>query len=52
MDVFQLEKISQSLDMAESFSWWMTSGASEMEHERKFRACTMRLNGDIVVWVR
>ena len=52
MDVFQLEKISWSLEMAESCSWWMASGASEMAQDRKLRACRMRLDGDTVGWVR
>ena len=51
VDVFQLEKISRSLDMAESCSWWMASGASEMAQERNLRACKMRSDGDTVGWV-
>ena len=35
LDVLQLEKISWSLEMAESCSWWMASGAFEMAQERK-----------------
>ena len=51
VDVFQLEKISWRLDMAESCSWWMASGASEMAQERKLKSCTMRSDGDTVGWV-
>ena len=52
VDVLQLEKISWRLDMAESCSWWLDSGASEMEQEKKLRACTMQSDGDTVGWVR
>ena len=52
LDVFQLEKILRSLDMAESCSWWMASGASEIAQERKLRAFTMISDGDTVGWVR
>ena len=52
VDVLKLEDISWSLDMAESCSWWMASGASEMAQERKLRACKMQSDGDKVGWVR
>ena len=52
MDAFQLENISRSLDMAESCSWWMALGASDMAQERQLRSCTMQSDGDTVGWVR
>ena len=52
VDVFQLDKISRSLEMAESCSWWMAAGASKMAQERKLIACTMRSDRDTVGWVR
>ena len=52
VDVIQLDKRSQSLEMYKSCLWWAALGASLMAQDRKLSAWNMRSEGDTVCWVR
>ena len=50
--VFQWEKTSRSLDIADSCSWWIFVEDSLTAQDKKFRACTILSSEVTSGWVR